>query len=330
MAKTIAEVIYVYGAKVLYQHLSAMQAEVVGVKRGDDIEYIHRMRVASRRLRSVLKIFKDCFPKADYKTFNRDIRAVTQVLGHARDLDVQLEILKKNLPGYFNPKLKPGVKRLKLRLKQKRQLLQVEVVQAMSRLEQTDTLGRIAGWATPWLEKELSDYRDTTVLFQLAALNIRSRLKELMEYDQLVRVESNVTELHEMRIHAKQLRYTMEAFEELYGFPITPFINQTRKIQALLGSIHDTDVWMRMIPVFIEEEEQRITNCFGNNRRLRRLLPGLSAFSTERKLSRDEKYQEFIAFWDETLETGVWDELIFLIGNPQSPADLFSPCAESS
>ena len=41
MAKTCAESIFFYGAKVLYQHLSAMQAEVEGVKRSDDIEYIH-------------------------------------------------------------------------------------------------------------------------------------------------------------------------------------------------------------------------------------------------------------------------------------------------
>ncbi len=327
MAKTIAQVIHVYGARVLIQHLSAMQAEVEGVRCGEDIESIHRMRVASRRMRSALKIFKDCFPKADYKNFTGMIRSVTQVLGHARDLDVQLEILKKNLSGYFDPKLKPGIKRLMLRLRQKRQLLQDEVVQAMNQLEQADTLGRMARWANSWLEKELNAKEDTAVLFQLAAMNIRSRLEELTAYDQLVRVETNVTELHEMRIHAKQLRYTMEAFEDLYGFPISPFINQAKKIQALLGSIHDTDVWMGMIPNFIEEEEQRIVNCFGNNRRLRRLLPGLNAFSADRKLSRDEEYQEFLTFWDETLSSGMWGELLILIDDHQAFPDN-SACAD--
>lgn len=321
MAKTIAEVIYVYGARVINQHLLAMQAEVEGVRRGEDTEAIHRMRVASRRMRSTLKIFKDCFRKSDYKKINREIRSVTQVLGYARDIDVQLEILKKNLSGYLDPKLKPGIKRLMLRLKQKRQLSQGDVLEAMKQMEQADTLGKIAGWAAPWLEKKLDEYDDAAVLFQLADSSIRSRLAALLAYDQLVRIESKVTELHEMRIHAKQLRYTMEAFEELYGFAISPFISQAKKIQASLGSIHDTDVWMGMIPSFIEEEEQRIVNCFGSSRRMRRLLPGLNAFSADRKLSRDEEYQTFLTYWNETLESGVWDELLFLIDNPHSFVD---------
>ncbi len=316
MAKTCAESIFFYGAKVLYQHLSAMQAEVEGVKRSDDIEYIHRMRVASRRMRSTLKIFKDCFSKAEYKAWMKSIRAVTRSLGQARDIDVQIKILKENLQNYAKPMLKPGIKRLILRLRQKRQAMQGEVVQVMNRLEQDDTLGRIERWAAPWLEKEPGDNQDSAELFQLASLNIRSCFEEMKAYDQQVRIESKMSELHEMRIHAKQLRYTMEAFEEIYGIPISPFINQTKRIQSLLGSIHDADVWLGMIPSFIEEEEQTITNCFGNNRRLRRLLPGLNAFSADRKQSRDEKYQEFIAFWDETLETGVWEELLFLIDNP--------------
>ena len=50
----------------------------------------------------------------------------------------------------------------------------------------------------------------------------------------------------------------MEIFASLYGEEIKPFINQVKKHQDLLGSIHDADVWMTMIPNFIKEEEQRI------------------------------------------------------------------------
>ena len=316
MAKVSAEAISVYGAKTIYQHLSAMQAEVEGVMTSTDIEYVHRMRVATRRLRSSLAIFSDSFPKKDYKQFLKDIRAVTKALGAARDLDVQLELILQLHSQFSDPQLAPGVNRLQLRLKQQRQVAQSKVIKAMKTLEDDETLRRIARWASPWLEKAESIYLYSPALFELAFSSIKAQLQEMMVFDELVRIETNVAELHAMRISAKHLRYTLEAFESLYGGEIKPFINQTKKLQDLLGSIHDADVWTDMIPKFIKEEEQRISTYFGHNRPLRRLLPGLKAFAANRKLSRAEDYQDFLKVWEKTLQEGVWEKLETLINAP--------------
>lgn len=318
MAKVNAEAINVFGAKIIYEHLSAMQAEVEGVMTSADVEYVHRMRVASRRLRSSLAIFRDCFPKNDYKQFLKDIRAVTKALGEARDLDVQLELLEQLHPQFADPKLTPGFNRLQLRLKQQRQKIQNHVVKAMSVLEGDETLRKIARWAAPWLDRADSVYLYSPALFELAFSSIKLRLQELMVFDEPVRVETNVAELHAMRISAKHLRYTMEIFASLYGEEIKPFINQVKKHQDLLGSIHDADVWMTMIPNFIKEEEQRIVTYFGHNRPLRRLLPGLKAFAANRKVSRGEDYQEFLETWDKTLQEGLWEKLETLINAPMN------------
>ncbi len=316
MAKVSAEAINIYGAKIIYEHLSAMQAEVEGVMTSADIEYIHRMRVASRRLRSSFAIFRDSFPKQDYKLFAKDIQAVTKALGAARDLDVQLELLQQLHPKFSDPRLAPGVNRLQLRLKQQRQEAQSRVIKAMKTLEDDETLRRIARWAAPWLEKVESVYLYSPALFELAFSSIKARLQEVMNFDEPVRVEANVAELHAMRISAKHLRYTMETFESLYGDELKPFINQAKKLQDLLGSIHDADVWTEMIPNFIKEEEQRIIAYFGHNRPLRRLLPGLNAFAANRKVSRAEDYQDFLQIWDKTLQDGTWDKLESLINAP--------------
>ncbi len=166
MAKISAEAINVYGAKIIYEHLSAMQAEVQGVLTSEDIEYVHRMRVATRRLRSSLAIFSDSFPKKDYRQFLKDIRAVTKALGAARDLDVQLELLEQLHPQFADPKLAPGVNRLQLRLKQHRQDAQNQVIKAMKTLEDDETLRRIARWAAPWLEKAENIYLYSPALFE--------------------------------------------------------------------------------------------------------------------------------------------------------------------
>jgi CHAD domain-containing protein len=60
----------------------------------DDIEAVHDMRVASRRLRAVLEIYEKCFPKKLHREVLRDVKGLADALGARRDPDVQLERLK--------------------------------------------------------------------------------------------------------------------------------------------------------------------------------------------------------------------------------------------
>ena len=78
-----SEAIRTYGAREIKKHLDAMRAEVEGVRQGQDIEYIHRMRVASRRMRSTLTLFGEHLPKQKRSHIARDVRDVTQALGEA-------------------------------------------------------------------------------------------------------------------------------------------------------------------------------------------------------------------------------------------------------
>jgi len=72
-----------------------------------DIERVHDMRVASRRLRAVLEIYAPCFPVDEFKPILREVKALADALGARRDPDVLLDQLAKleatlpkaNLPG---------------------------------------------------------------------------------------------------------------------------------------------------------------------------------------------------------------------------------------
>lgn len=316
MSKIRSEAVCVYGAKIINAHVLAMHAEIEGVLEARDIEYIHRMRVASRRLRSTLAIFEGCFSRKDFKGYSRDVRDVTQSLGTARDLDVQLAVLENVVPSFSDPKLAPGLRRLELRLKQQRADAQKDVITAIKTLQADDTLVKLAKWAATF--RELSDgvYLFSPALYELAFSGINARLKELVDHAAYIQDESNVAKLHSMRISAKRLRYTMEAFADLYGANLKPFINQTRKFQDILGDIHDADVWTEMIPGFIQEEAERIAIYFGNNRPLKRLLPGLEAFRVNRLQKRKADYQKFLGMWQKAEEDHLWDELLKLINAP--------------
>ena len=311
-----AEATCVYGAKIIQRHLAAMAAEVEGVRAAEDIECIHRMRVATRRMRTALTLFSDCFPKQDYKKIQKDVRKITRALGEARDLDVQLEVIEAALEEFPNPVFQPGIKRLKLRLTQRRAEVQQHVDAAMDKMLADHLIERLEAWAAPLLEQSKSVYLYTPALYQLAFRGIQVRIDELLSHVPYITDPQNVQELHAMRISAKRLRYAMETFEELYGGQLKPYITTARKLQDQLGAIHDLDVWIVMIPQFIEEERARIVGYFGNVRPLRRLLPGLEAFRQSRIALREAGYANFLKEWAKIEEEQTWDKLLKLINTP--------------
>ena len=66
-----------------------------GTMKGEDIEFLHDMRVASRRVQAVLKIFRAAFPQREYKKEYEQIRLLIRTLGVVRDYDVFIEKLEK-------------------------------------------------------------------------------------------------------------------------------------------------------------------------------------------------------------------------------------------
>jgi len=59
-----------------------------------DIEGVHDMRVATRRLRAAMEIFAPCFPKKRHRNALREVKGLADLLGERRDPDVMIERLR--------------------------------------------------------------------------------------------------------------------------------------------------------------------------------------------------------------------------------------------
>jgi CHAD domain-containing protein len=74
-------------------------AEVAEHSRGvldlGDIERVHDMRVATRRLRAALEIFEPCFPRRLLRAALRDVKRLADALGERRDRDVAIGTLEQ-------------------------------------------------------------------------------------------------------------------------------------------------------------------------------------------------------------------------------------------
>ena len=75
-----------------------------------------------------------------------------------------------------------------------------------------------------------------------APLIISARVQELLQWEPYLKDPMRVMELHQMRIAAKRLRYTLELFGPALGGALPPAIERIKVLQDLLGDIHDLDV----------------------------------------------------------------------------------------
>lgn len=81
--------------KILRTRFDEMISFEQGTIDGSDIEALHNMRVASRRVQAVFKIFRSVFPKKKYKAEYEEIRSIIRALGEVRDYDVFIDKIEK-------------------------------------------------------------------------------------------------------------------------------------------------------------------------------------------------------------------------------------------
>jgi CHAD domain-containing protein len=107
-ALAAAEVVAIRSAE-----LAEQSADVLDI---DDIERVHDMRVATRRLRAALEVFEPCFPKKRFNETLREVKALADALGERRDRDVTIAALSVYETA-LGPPGRPGVRSLAERLR---------------------------------------------------------------------------------------------------------------------------------------------------------------------------------------------------------------------
>jgi CHAD domain-containing protein len=128
-------------------HIVAVRAQELfahadGVLDVTDIERVHDMRVATRRLRAVLEIFAPCFPAGEHKAALRDVKRLADALGERRDPDVQLAALERFEQATAKADL-PGIEAFARRLREEQAAANVALAAALAEAEADDLEGRL-------------------------------------------------------------------------------------------------------------------------------------------------------------------------------------------
>ncbi|MCR4337504.1 MAG: CHAD domain-containing protein [Candidatus Omnitrophica bacterium] len=289
-----------FATQTIEKYLQELHQQLPCACTAKNLECLHDLRVASRRLRTALWVFKNKFSESDLKRWRQSIRKLARTTGPARDLDVKIDFLAEHFPQFLKGvERKSSLKMLAL-VKRRRQALQPKLIRAIEDFKKEKTLATIARR----LKKEdLSQEKHFTIK-SLAQKKIMKRIDEVLAFESHLHDPQNFDELHQMRIAAKHLRYTLEFFSPFYRKRLGPFIESIRKIQSLLGEMHDFYVWQTSLQEMIFPSSLR-----------KGLQPVKEAFGSFCQRQYLERYQEFLHYWKQLNRRKFFTKLSDLVRN---------------
>lgn len=233
--------------QICWHCIAHLQANEDMVLYGQDIEGVHQMRVALRRLRSALSLYKPLIPAKTHKWLRDEVKWMSDVLGVARDWDVfalTLQTIRKHYqPALFDTTLE------KVQALQKQAY--IDVREAMRSPRYTCLLLNIGQWLTAQTWRENADKKYCAKLEQPIQAFTSKVLQK--QYEQVCKKGRNITKLepearHEVRIMVKKLAYGIRFFSELYPNRTTkPFIKSLSVLQDNLGILNDISVSEQLI-----------------------------------------------------------------------------------
>lgn len=240
------------GRKTLRFHFARMLAREAGTREGVEPRDLHAMRVATRRMRAAWRIFGDGFRPNRTKRLRRRLRDVASRLGAVRDLDVLLDGLaayRAEVSAAEGRALTPLATAWRSYREEARTQL-VGELDAPAYGKFVDEFGIFVQTEGLWLREvaptEPHHVRDT------APERIWAAYGQVRAYEPVLRW-ADVETLHDLRIAAKWLRYSLEFVRETLGPDVDELLAPVVELQDHLGAMHDADVAAAMTRRFLTD-----------------------------------------------------------------------------
>lgn len=260
------------GCRALFQRHAAE------LERSCDVEAIHQLRVALRRLRAFLGLLKTIAPGEERESLAAEAKEIAGAMGPARDLDVFCEALRRDL----NPLLdhEPGLCALLDAAEAKRFEAQGAARAALTsdaaRRFEADLDAFIS--RRPW-RGEGSDEPGSARVFAVKALR-RSRRRALRSFEGLA--QASPEQLHRARIAVKKARYAAELFADLFATAQRKtYARGLAKIQDRLGEANDRTTAERLLDEIVDARPA-LAPARAALSRLRAAGPGLETTKPKR------------------------------------------------
>ncbi|MGH7913287.1 MAG: CHAD domain-containing protein [Candidatus Binataceae bacterium] len=236
-----------------------------------DVEAVHRLRVATRRLRAALRMLREVAPGGEAESTADELGWLCGAIGAVRDLDVLAQVLEDratHLEADFIRALAP----LSDTIRRRRAIEQDRLAAALDSERYRGLIQRLAVIAP-------EPTADSATLDAVAARMVRPQLRAMLRGGAGLDEASPPETLHRLRVRVKKLRYALEPMRAVGGKPVRRMLLHLERVQERVGMYHDAvaaAAWLRGWAAESHDEPAAammatgaLIHCF--ERRIRRL-----------------------------------------------------------
>jgi len=216
---------------------------------GEDPEGVHKMRVATRRIRAALKILGGSLPPGERKDFRKRFRRLGRCLGAVRDIDVLLihvEEYRGMLDAAEKDALDPFVQYLRERW--------VESTAELRDLIKSRKYARLVAEFDTFTSQSAvgADGEPPRRARDAAPVDIYVGLAGVRAYEPRL-AKAGINDLHRLRIEFKRLRYTVEFYQDILGEAAAGLIAEIKAAQDHLGLLQDAARAIELIDAYVAD-----------------------------------------------------------------------------
>jgi len=272
--------------KVVGQQVLKMRANIHGALEDLDPEYLHDLRVATRRLRSALRLFAEVVGPRRCDALRAELNWIGALAGAVRDLDV----FRLNLQGQAERLAEAGTIAglLAEELDRQRGPARDRLVAALASRRSASLMRRLDALAASPPPRNPRGAQGIPVAAAAPAL-IRRAQKRVLRLGRAIGPDSPAADLHRLRIVFKRLRYACESFSEAFldpvsgADPLADYIRAMTRFQDCLGEHQDAVTAMARIQGLAAAAVQRSVLT------PERLLDLGALIQVQREIARDRR-----------------------------------------
>ncbi|MSR64125.1 MAG: CHAD domain-containing protein [Planctomycetes bacterium] len=229
--------------RVARTQLAVLRANEGGLRKNRDAEFLHDMRVALRRLRSLLSQLEGVLEPKLCAELGTELRWLAGCTGPARDLDTLMLELRLTEPA-LRSDLAPVLEALEA----ERARQQVELLVQLDSARRRALLERLRSVFGRGREPSVAGARAARPFARVLAKRLRRRLRQVLTRAAHIEAASPASELHALRIACKKLRYLLECCRGLVAKELlSACFARLKRLQEVLGAIQDVEVQTRLV-----------------------------------------------------------------------------------
>ncbi|KUF08867.1 CHAD domain-containing protein [Pseudoponticoccus marisrubri] len=226
---------------IIATHLAVARRNEPGTIADLDTEFLHDYRVALRRVRSVVSLFKGVFSEDQTQELKDRFGALMAETGRLRDLDVYL-IERDTYLELVPDAMRPGLERLFDMFAEERDAEQARLAEHLQSEAYAKEIRKLQKLFDKPKKLERGPKAARSAL-EFARKLIWARYRKVCAKAAQIDAGTPDAVVHELRIHCKKLRYLMEFFAPLFGkAEMKPLIKALKRLQDNLGLFNDYSV----------------------------------------------------------------------------------------